>query len=196
MITYQEFLQRRRFSKEELVAYGHGTLVKDAPSDLSRLPIPPFLMFDRITAMEFNGSKGKLIAEKDVQMEEWFFQMHFVGDPVQPGCLGLDAVWQLLGFYASVGGGIGLGRALAVKEVEFSGQIRPYNKVVRYEINVRRFTIMQEKGVTLIIGHGNVSVDDELIYEIKDAKVGLFRGIAYPDYPNRSENSVGGILKK
>lgn len=195
-MKYSEFLQRKQFNKEELVAYGHGTLVEDPPQDLSRLPIPPFLMFDRITNMEFNGSKGKLTAEKDIAMDEWFFQMHFLGDPVQPGCLGVDAIWQLLGFYCSVGGGIGLGRALAVKEVDFSGQIRPFNKLVRYEINVRRFTKMEAQGVTLIIGNGEVYVDDELIYEMKDAKVGLFKGIAYPDYPNRSENSVGGLLKK
>lgn len=195
-MKYAEFLLKRQFSKEELIAYGHGTLIENPPTDLSRLPIPPFLMVDRIVQIDIQGSKGKLIAEKDVQMDEWFFQMHFVGDPVQPGCLGLDAVWQLLGFYCSVAGGIGLGRALGVKDVDFNGQIRPFNKTVRYEIDIRRFTRMDSQGVTLVIGNGLVLVDDELIYEIKDAKVGLFKGIGYNDYPNRSANSVGGILKK
>ncbi|MBN1689058.1 MAG: bifunctional 3-hydroxydecanoyl-ACP dehydratase/trans-2-decenoyl-ACP isomerase [Candidatus Omnitrophica bacterium] len=189
-------MKRDQFSKEELIAFSYGRLVTDPPSEFSRLPAPPFLMVDRVFDLKKDGTRGRLVAEKDIRVDEWFFQCHFNGDPVQPGCLGVDAVWQLLGFYCVCAGSIGNGRALGCKEVNFDGQIRPYNKLVRYEIDVRRYTVLQGGNTSLVIGNGNVLVDGELIYTIKDAKVGIFTGIAYTDYPARSKNSIGGILKR
>lgn len=193
-MKYKEFLQRDHFSKGELVAHAHGRLVEDAPKEFPHVPLPPFLMVDRITKIEKKGNRGTIIAEKDVQFDEWFFQIHFKGDPVQPGCLGVDAVWQLIGFYCSYSGATGAGRALGIKDVEFNGQIRPFNKLVRYEIDIRRFTNMEDRGASMAVGNAKIYVDDELIYTLQDAKAGLFKGIAYTDYPIRSEKSVGGSL--
>lgn len=195
-ITFEEFQNRSHFSKEEILAHSWGTLITDPPSESSRLPAPPFLMIDRVTEIKKEGKKGRIVAEKDIAIDEWFFQCHFTSDPVQPGCLGVDAVWQLVGFYICTMGVAGTGRALGCKEVEFNGQIRPYNKLVRYEIDIRRYTAMPDQGAALAIGHGKVFVDDEHIYTVTDAKVGVFTGIAYPDYPTRSENSVGGIMER
>ncbi len=193
-MKYQDFFKRDHFTKEELLAHAHGTLLDDGPAEFPRIPLPPMLMVDRITLISQSGNRGKIIAEKDVQMDEWFFQVHFKGDPVQPGCLGVDAVWQLVGFYCCYAGASGAGRALGIKDVEFMGQIRPFNKLVRYEIDIRRFTNMEDRGASMAVGNAKVFVDDELIYVLKDAKAGLFKGIAYSDYPRRSEKSVGGIL--
>ncbi len=195
-MKYQKFLERDQFSKDELIAFAYGRLVSDPPEEFSRLPAPPFLMVDRIIEIEKRGNKGRLVAEKDVLLDEWFFQCHFNGDPVQPGCLGVDAVWQLLGFYCVCCGSKGNGRALGCKEVTFDGQIRPHDRLVRYEINVRRYTVLQGGNTSLVVGTGEVFVDDAHIYTIRDAKVGVFTGIAYPDYPNKSKNSVGGILNR
>ncbi len=195
-LSYKAFLARQHFSKDELIAFSYGRLVKDPPVQFSRLPAPPFLMVDRILEIEKNGNKGRLIAEKDIHLDEWFFQSHFNGDPVQPGCLGVDAVWQLLGFYCVCCGSEGNGRALGCKEVSFDGQIRPHNKRVRYEIEVRRFTVLQGGDTSLVVGSGNVFVDGEHIYAIKDAKVGIFKNIAYDDYPFRSVNAVGGMIQR
>ncbi|MCH7755004.1 bifunctional 3-hydroxydecanoyl-ACP dehydratase/trans-2-decenoyl-ACP isomerase [candidate division KSB1 bacterium] len=195
-MKYKEFLERTHFTKEELIAFAYGKLVEDSPAEFSRLPAPPFLMVDRVLEIEKRGNKGSMIAEKDVHLDEWFFQCHFNGDPVQPGCLGVDAVWQLLGFYCVCCGSEGNGRALGCKEVNFDGQIRPHNSRVRFEINVRRYTVLQGGHTSLVIGSGNVFVDDEHIYSIKDAKVGIFTGIAYTDYPYKSKNSLGGIMRR
>jgi len=196
MMNYKDFLERKEFSKEELIAFSYGRLVDDAPEEFTVLPTPPFLMVDRVLSVEKKGSRGSLVAEKDVNLDAWFFQCHFQGDPVQPGCLGVDAVWQLLGFFIALNGGQGRGRALGCKEVSFEGQIRPHNSVVRYEVDVRRYVVVQNGAAALVVGSGNVLVDGELIYTIKDAKVGAFKGIAYPDYPARSEHSVGGIMER
>jgi len=194
-VNYEEFLARRSFAKEELLAFGHGTLVADAPAAFTaRLPTPPFLMVDRILEIERDGNRGRLIAERDVQLDDWFFQCHFTNDPVQPGCLGLDAVWQLLGFYCTWAGGMGSGRALGCGEVEFAGQIRPRNEVVRYDIRVLRYAALAASGSAVVIGDATVLVDGEPIYEIKRAKVGLFQGIGYDDYPAPSRNSRGGRM--
>jgi 3-hydroxyacyl-[acyl-carrier protein] dehydratase/trans-2-decenoyl-[acyl-carrier protein] isomerase len=115
---------------------------------------------------------------------------------VQPGCLGVDGVWQLVGLFCSASGAPGSGRALGCKEVEFSGQIRPYDKVVRYEVDIRRFSQLKESGSAVAIGSARVLVDGEAIYSIKDAKVGMFLGIAYDDYPARSERSKGGLMDR
>lgn len=195
-MKYQAFLERTHFTKEELIAFAYGRLVEDAPAEFSRLPAPPFLMVDRVLKIEKHGNKGHITAEKDVHLDEWFFQCHFNGDPVQPGCLGVDAIWQLLGFYCVCCGSEGNGRALGCKEVNFDGQIRPHNSLVRFEINVKRYTVLQGGHTSLVIGSGNVFVDDEHIYSVKDAKVGIFTGIAYKDYPYKSKNSVGGIMTR
>jgi len=195
-MKYQEFVKRTHFTKEELIAFAYGKLVEDSPAEFSRLPAPPFLMVDRVLEIEKRGNKGSMIAEKDIHLDEWFFQCHFNGDPVQPGCLGVDAVWQLLGFYCVCCGSEGNGRALGCKEVNFDGQIRPHNSLVRFEINVRRYTVLQGGRSSIVVGNGNVFVDDEHIYSIKDAKVGIFTGIAYKDYPYKSKNSLGGIITR
>ena len=194
-MNYADFLQRRSFDKDELLAFGRGALVADAPAAFTaRLPVPPFLMVDRILEIERDGSRGRLVAERDVRLDDWFFQCHFTNDPVQPGCLGLDAVWQLLGFYCTWAGGLGSGRALGCGEVEFAGQIRPRNEVVRYEISVRRYAELATSGSAVAVGDAVVAVDGEPIYDIKRAKVGLFRDIAYTDYPAASPLSRGGRM--
>ena len=192
-MTYEEFRRRPHFSKDELLAFGYGTLVTDGPEGFSaRLPLPPLLMVDRILEVTEEGNRGRMIAERDGRVDDWFFHCHFRGDPVQPGCLGLDAVWQLLGFYCAWRGGLGSGRALGCGEVEFSGQVRPYDEVVRYDIDVRRYTDLPRSGSAVAIGDATVQVDGEPIYTIKRARVGLFHGIEYADYPLSSKHSRGG----
>lgn len=132
------------------------------------------LMFDRITFVSAEGGahgKGELVAELDVKPDLWFFGCHFVGDPVMPGCLGLDAVWQLLGFYLGWTGAQGSGRALGVGEVKFSGQVLPEAKKVTYRLNIKR--VINRK-LVLGIADGIVEVDGKVIYEATDLKVGLF----------------------
>ena len=194
-MRYAELLERQSFSKEELMGISQGNLVDDPPTEFMRLPAPPMLMFDRVVEVE-RGVKGRIVGEQDIHLDDWFFQCHFRDDPVQPGCLGVDAVWQLIGLYCALNGAAGSGRALGCKEVEFSGQIRPYNRLVRYEVEIRRFSLLKESGSAVAIGSGKVLVDGELVYTIKDAKVGMFLGIAYPDYPKPSANSTGGIMDR
>jgi len=196
-VKYADFRARASFEKLELLAFAHGTLVEDGPEGFdTRLPLPPMLMLDRVVEISREGSRGRIVAERDVQLDDWFFQCHFLGDPVQPGCLGLDAVWQLLGFFCSWAGGLGSGRALGVGEVEFSGQIRPHDRLVRMEIDVRRFASLRESGSTIAIGDARLLVDGEEIYTIKRAKTGLFREIDYRDYPNPSSRSRGGKMER
>jgi len=195
-MKYAEFLTCTEHSKEQLLAHSYGSLLEDPPEEFPQVPAPPFLMMDRVTKIERNGSKGFLRSEKDVRTDEWFFQVHFRNDPVQPGCLGVDAIWQLLGLYCSLNGASGAGRALGCKDIEFSGQIRPSNKLVTYEIDIRRFSIMEQQGVSMAIGDGRVYVDNELIYTVKDAKAGLFRGLSYREYPHQSATSQGGKINK
>jgi 3-hydroxyacyl-[acyl-carrier protein] dehydratase/trans-2-decenoyl-[acyl-carrier protein] isomerase len=195
-VKYEEFRNRDHFGREELLAFGHGTLIEDAPGDFrTRLPIPPLLMLHRVTHISRNKHRGRVVAERDVHLDDWFFQCHFLGDPVQPGCLGVDGVWQMIGFYCAWNGGLGAGRALGVGEVEFFGQIRPHDRVVRYEVDVVRFVNLPESGSSIAIGDARVFVDDQEIYKIKRAKVGIFRDIDYADYPNPSEHSRGGKIE-
>ena len=196
MIAYEEFVRRSGFSKDELLALSQGNLVKDPPREFIRLPAPPMLMVDRVVELTRNGPRGRIVGEQDIHVDDWFFHCHFRGDPVQPGCLGVDAVWQLVGLYCAAMGAPGSGRALGCKEVEFFGQIRPYDKVVRYEVDIRRFSQLKESGSAVAIGTARVLVDGEPIYVVKDAKVGMFLGIAYGDYPERSERSKGGVMDR
>jgi 3-hydroxyacyl-[acyl-carrier protein] dehydratase/trans-2-decenoyl-[acyl-carrier protein] isomerase len=195
-MRYAEFLERSQFSREELLGLSQGNLVDDPPPEFVRLPAPPMLMIDRVVELERRGPRGRIVGEQDIHVDSWFFHCHFRGDPVQPGCLGVDAVWQLLGLYIAAAGGPGSGRALGCKEVEFAGQIRPYDQVVRYEVDIRRFARLAESGAAVAIGSARVLVDGEPIYTIKDAKVGTFLGIAYPDYPARSPHSRGGRMDR
>lgn len=160
--------------------YGFDDLIKCAQGELfgpgnAQLPCPPMLMMDRITHVSHTGGqhdKGQIIAEYDITRDRWFFDCHFVGDPVMPGCLGLDALWQLTGFYLGWTGAQGRGRALGVGEVKFSKMITPENKLVRYVVDLKR--IINRK-LVLAIADGTVEADGEAIYAVKDMRVGLFQ---------------------
>ncbi len=196
-MKYQEFQSRDAFDHAELLAFAHGRLIEDPPPAFgARLPMPPMLMLDRVVKVEGEGARGRIVGERDVRLDDWFFQCHFLGDPVQPGCLGLDGVWQLLGFYCAWRGGLGSGRALGCGEVEFYGQIRPHDDCVRTEIRVRRYTELAAAGASMVIGDATVSVNGEAVYSVDRAKVGTFRKIDYPDYPNPSERSRGGKMER
>ncbi len=194
-MKYDEFRERSHLSEEEVLAFAYGRLIEDGPPEFkARLPLPPMLMVDRIEHLSRRGVRGRIVAERDVRIDDWFFQCHFLGDPVQPGCLGVDGIWQLIGFYCAWNGALGTGRALGCSEVEFSGQIRPHDKVVRYEIDIVRYQDLPASGSAVAIGDATVLVDGEAIYEIKRAKVGVFRDIDYADYPFPSERSRGGKM--
>jgi 3-hydroxyacyl-[acyl-carrier protein] dehydratase/trans-2-decenoyl-[acyl-carrier protein] isomerase len=140
----------------------------------AQLPLPPMLMFDRIVLITDEGGKhnhGQIIAELDLTEDLWFFGCHFQGDPVMPGCLGLDAMWQLLGFFLGWKGGLGKGRALGAGEVKFSGQVLPTSKRITYNIDLKR-VIMRK--LVMGIADASMSVDGRLIYQANDLKVGLF----------------------
>jgi len=159
------------FSFEELLACGKGDMF--GPGN-AQLPTPNMLMIDRITTINEDGGnykKGKIIAELDIKPELWFFDCHFPGDPVMPGCLGLDAMWQLVGFYLAWRDNPGRGRALGVGEVKFSGQVLPTANKVTYHIDVKRVIT---RGVSLGIADGTMLVDEREIYHAKDLRVGLF----------------------
>jgi 3-hydroxyacyl-[acyl-carrier protein] dehydratase / trans-2-decenoyl-[acyl-carrier protein] isomerase len=196
-MKYQEFLKRDNFNFEEVLAFAYGKLVEDPPEHFdAKLPAPPFLMVDRILSIESDGKQGKIIAEQDIRLDAWYFQCHFSGDPVQPGCLGVDAIWQLLGFFCVWRGSLGTGRALGCGDVAFNGQIRPFNKCVRFEVDVRRYSLLKESGASIVIGDGRIYVDNEMIASVGQARTGVFKDIAYKDYPLRSKHSIGGIMER
>lgn len=159
------------FTREELLQCGeHGF----AGPGTAQLPVPPMLMFDRVTRIAREGGaygRGEMIAELDIRPELWFFGCHFPGDPVMPGCLGLDALWQMLGFFLTWTGLPGKGRALGCGEVKFTGQVTPQVKLVRYELDIRR---VMNRGLILGIADGRLLADDKKIYEAHDLRVGLF----------------------
>ena len=166
---------KNSYSREELLACGHG-LVFGAGAP--RLPLPNMLMVDRIVDIQAEGGphgRGLLRAEFDIDPGHWFFQCHFEGDPVMPGCLGLDALWQLVGFFMAWQGHRGLGRALGVGEVKFTGQILPTHKLVTYTIAIKRVI---DRKLILAIADGTVSVDGRDIYQAEGLKVGLFTSTA------------------
>lgn len=170
-----DFRTRNAFGYEDLLRCGHGEMF--GPGN-ARLPLPPMLMFDRITHISDAGGgvgKGQVVAELDIKPELWFFACHFEGDPVMPGCLGLDALWQLTGFYLGWRGLPGRGRALGVGEVKFSGQVLPSVRLVRYIVDVRR--VIARK-LVLGIADGKLEADGKVIYETSDMRVGLFVGEA------------------
>lgn len=196
-MTHDEFCQRTHFDQEEVLAMSYGRLVDPAPPLFTlRLPAPPMLMLDRVMEVERDGRRGRIVGERDVRLDDWFFGCHFTADPVQPGCLGVDAIWQLVGLYCALRGAMGTGRALGCKEVEFSGQIRPHDKLVRYEVDIVRYQELPASGSAIAIGDGRVLVDGVEIYRIDRAKVGAFLNIDYSDYPFPSERSVGGLMEE
>ena len=165
-------LQQNSFSKEDLLKCSQGELF--GPGN-SQLPAPNMLMMDRIVEISESGGehgKGFIHAELDITPDLWFFDCHFPGDPVMPGCLGLDAMWQLVGFFLGWSGGPGKGRALGVGEVKFTGQILPTARKVTYRIDMKR--VIKRK-LFMGLGDGVVEVDGRPIYQANDLKVGLFQ---------------------
>jgi 3-hydroxyacyl-[acyl-carrier protein] dehydratase/trans-2-decenoyl-[acyl-carrier protein] isomerase len=162
---------KSHFDKEELLTCGRGEMF--GPGN-AQLPLPPMLMVDRIVDIASTGGrygKGYVHAELDIDLAQWFFQCHFEGDPVMPGCLGLDAMWQLVGFFLGWSGAPGRGRALSVGEVKFSGQVTPKVKLISYKIDLKRVIIRK---LVMGVGDGVMEADGKPIYEARDLRVGLF----------------------
>ncbi|MEM0954806.1 MAG: 3-hydroxyacyl-[acyl-carrier-protein] dehydratase FabA [Pseudomonadota bacterium] len=160
------------FSKDELAACGMGDMFGPGTA---QLPTDNMLMMDRITHISSEGGayeKGVIVAELDIRPDLWFFDCHFHGDPVMPGCLGLDAMWQLVGFFLGWRGNPGRGRALGAGEIKFTGQVLPQAEQVTYTINMKRVI---ERKLVMGIADGSMSVDGREIYNAKDLRVGLFQ---------------------
>ena len=164
-------MQQSSYTFDELLACGRGEMF--GPGN-AQLPVPPMLMFNRIVRIESDGGKygkGYVEAEFDISPDLWFFACHFIGDPVMPGCLGLDAMWQLVGFFLGWSGAPGRGRALGVGEVKFTGQVTPRIKRVVYKIDLKRVILRK---LVLGIGDGVLEADGTPIYTATDLKVGLY----------------------
>jgi len=163
--------KKNSYTYEELLACGRGEMFGEGNA---QLPLPPMLMFDRIMSITENGgayNKGKIVAELDVHPDLWFFDCHFPGDPVMPGCLGLDAMWQLVGFYLGWMGGPGHGRALGAGEVKFTGQVLPTGKRITYHIDIKRLVMRK---LVMGIADARMEIDGREIYAANDLRVGLF----------------------
>ncbi|HWK54453.1 MAG TPA: 3-hydroxyacyl-[acyl-carrier-protein] dehydratase FabA [Hyphomicrobiales bacterium] len=168
----QLFSPKSSYNREELLSCGHGRMF--GPGN-ARLPIGNMLMVDRVVEISSTGGsegKGHILAELDIHPDLWFFSCHFESDPVMPGCLGLDAMWQLVGFYLGWRGNPGKGRALGCGEVKFTGEILPTASKVQYELDIKRLI---ERKLVMGIADGQVSVDGKVIYTAKGLKVGLFK---------------------
>ena len=164
--------KKNSYSKEDLLACARGELFGEGNA---QLPLPNMLMFDRIIEISEEGgghNKGHVIAELDIKSDLWFFQCHFIGDPVMPGCLGLDAMWQLVGFYLGWAGAPGRGRALGAGQVKFAGQVTPENKLITYRIDMKRVI---KRNLVMGVADGHMDVDGEEVYTVKDLRVGLFQ---------------------
>ena len=166
-------MQKNSYTYEELIECGAGKLF--GPGN-AKLPLPPMLMFDRITEINKESGdfkKGFIKAELDIKSDLWFFDCHFAGDPVMPGCLGLDAMWQLVGFYLGWTGEPGKGRALGVNTVKFTGEVLKEVKMATYQINMKR--ILKKEGTSVGLANGTLSADGKVIYTAENLKVGLFK---------------------
>ena len=166
-------MKKNSYSYDDLIQCGNGDLFGRGNA---KLPLPPMLMFDRITKINENDGefkKGSLSAELDVKKDLWFFDCHFKDDPVMPGCLGLDAMWQLVGFFLGWLGNPGKGRALGVGTVKFTGEVLQNIKLVKYEIDMKK--IMSPGGTTVGLANGVVYADEKKIYTAESLKVGLFK---------------------
>ena len=166
-------IKKSSYNYDELIDCGNGKLF--GPGN-AKLPLPPMLMFDRITEIsENNGTfkKGIIKAELDIKNDLWFFDCHFKDDAVMPGCLGLDAMWQLVGFYLGWLGNPGKGRALGVGTVKFTGEVLKNVKKATYEINMKRILI--KEGTTVGLANGSLKADEKIIYLAENLKVGLFK---------------------
>jgi 3-hydroxyacyl-[acyl-carrier protein] dehydratase/trans-2-decenoyl-[acyl-carrier protein] isomerase len=166
-----DFTQKNSYDFEDLLACGRGELF--GPGN-AQLPAPPMLMMDRVTEINSTGGaygKGQVIAEMDINPDLWFFKCHFIGDPVMPGCLGLDAMWQIVGFFLGWSGAPGRGRALGVGEVKFTGQVNPTAHKITYRIDLKRVIIRK---LVMGVADGVLELDGKPIYEAKDLRVGLF----------------------
>jgi 3-hydroxyacyl-[acyl-carrier protein] dehydratase / trans-2-decenoyl-[acyl-carrier protein] isomerase len=164
-------MQKSSYTFDELVLCGQGRLFQPGHA---RLPAPGMLMIDRVVEINNTGGaygKGEVVAELDVHADLWFFKSHFIDDPVMPGCLGLDALWQLLGFFITWSGHTGKGRALGVGEVKFTGQILPHHQQVTYRLDIKR---LLSGRLRLGIADGSVAVDGKVIYTAEGLRVGLF----------------------
>jgi len=170
---YFKIMQKNNYNYSELIECGEGKLFGEGNA---KLPLPPMLMFDRITEISQNSGefkKGKIKAELDIKEGLWFFDCHFQGDPVMPGCLGLDAMWQLVGFYLGWSGEPGKGRALGVNAVKFTGEVLKEVKIATYEINMKR--ILKKEGTAVGLANGSLSADGKIIYTAENLKVGVFK---------------------
>ena len=168
-----KFMKKNSFTYDELISCGNGELFGKGNA---KLPLPPMLMFDRITEINDNGGefkKGLIKAELDIRDDLWFFDCHFKEDPVMPGCLGLDAMWQLVGFYLGWLGNPGKGRALGVSTVKFTGEVLKSAKKATYIIDMKK--IMSPGGTSVGLANGLLFADDKKIYSAENLKVGLFK---------------------
>jgi len=166
-------MKKNIYEYNELIECANGKLF--GPGN-AKLPSPPMLMFDRITNIQENNGefkKGLIEAELDINKNLWFFGCHFKEDPVMPGCLGLDAMWQLVGFYLGWLGEPGKGRALGVNSVKFTGEVLNNVKIAKYKVDMKR--ILKKEGATVGLANGTLYADDKAIYEAENLKVGLFK---------------------